>query len=122
MAEPTSSGAVGAAIGAGALAGMLAALGIGAQPLFWALVGATLGMSVAPQTSRARACIVFACSVLASALLGTHLAQEFMDDARGAANVAAFVMGALFHPLLGAATNAVPTVIAALLRRFGLGA
>lgn len=122
MAEPaTTSGLMAGAIGAGTAAALLAALGLAPQPLFWALVGATLGMSVATQAGRLRACIVFGASVLASALLGTYIAQEYLAGARLAANASALLMGAMFHPLLGAATSAVPAVVNAFLRRIGLG-
>ena len=67
MTEPTST--AGAVLGMGALASVLAALGLAPHALFWALIGATLGMSVASQSTRLRACIVFVCSVLSSALL-----------------------------------------------------
>lgn len=117
MTEPSSP-----AVGIGVLAAFLAALGIGPQPLFWALIGTTAGMSFAPQTSRLRACITFGCATLASALLGTYGAQVYLDKAAPiAANVASLVMGALFQPLLAAASNAVPTIINAALKRFGFG-
>lgn len=123
MAEPaTTTGILAGAIGAGTVAALLTALGIGPHALFWALIGATAGMSVAPQSGRLRACVVFGCAVLASALLGTYIAQEYLAGARIAANTAALVMGALFHPLLAAATAAVPAIVNGLLRRFGLGA
>jgi hypothetical protein len=118
MAEPTSSGMV----GIGVLAALLAALGIAPQPMFWAVIGSTLGMSLAPQTGRLRACVVYACAALSSALLGAYIGQRFLESDKIpiAANAASLLLGAMFHPLLAAATNAVPTIINAVLERFGL--
>lgn len=118
MAEPTSSAT---AISAGLLAAVLASLGLSAQPLFWALIGATLGMSVAPNTGRFRAAIVFTCAVLSSALLGTYAAQMYLPNVPLGSNVAALLLGTLFHPLLASASNAVPRIIDAVLKRFGVG-
>lgn len=118
MGEPTSAAT---AIGAGLLAAALASLGLSAQPLFWALIGATLGMSVAPNTGRTRAAIVFTCAVLSSALLGIYVAQVYLPNVMLAPNVVALLLGTMFHPLLASASKAVPKIFDALLKRFGIG-
>ena len=127
MAEPTSSTAT-VAVTVAAIAGMLTALGIGPAPLFWAFVGATIGMSMAPKVAALRAVVIYLCSVLASALLGAASVLLLPLDAplspagaRLAANACACLLGLLFHPLLSAATNAVPVIVNGVLRRIGLG-
>lgn len=122
MAEPTSAGVVGIVMAAGGAA-LLATLGIEPQPLMWALIGATLGLTAAPQSSRARACCVFVCAVLASALLGTWIATAMADAAtrKLATSGASLVMAALFQPIFTSASAAVPHAMKAVLRRIGLG-
>jgi hypothetical protein len=123
VAEPAIAGlGVAAGVGIGAMA--LAALGVHPQPLFWALIGATLGMSLAPKAGTVRTAIVFACVVLASALLGTALAHEIVDDAKRqliTADVAALLLGAAFHPLLIAFLNGAPALLAGWISRFSAG-
>jgi hypothetical protein len=122
MAEPTSAGIAGV-IGAAGGAALLSALGIEPQPLLWALIGATLGLTAAPQSSRFRACCVFVCAVLASALLGTWIATALADAStrKLATSGASLVMGALFQPVFTSASAAVPQAVKSLLRRVGLG-
>ena len=106
------------AVGGGAL--LVALIGVGPQPLFWALVGTTLGLSASVQTSRLRACIVFAASVFAAAQLGLWAGPHLAGTSSLAANGASLVLGALLQPVLAGATAAVPGVFAGLLRRVGL--
>jgi len=122
MAEPTTTTLAGVAAAAGGSAFMVA-LGIDHQALLWALIGATLGLTAAPQASRLRFACVFICAVLASALLGTWFAATMVEEpTRKLATLgSSLILGALFHPLLTAAIGVVPTVVKAALRRFGLG-
>lgn len=114
-------GNAGAGLGAGAGALLLTALGVHPQPLFWALVGATLGMSLATQASRLRAVLVFACVVLASALLGTWVARSYFDGSLVAADGAALLLAVAFHPLLIAFTSAAPALVSGWIGRFAPG-
>lgn len=124
MAEPAAS-TLGAALGAGLGAVALTALGVHPQPLFWALVGATLGLSLAPKAERLRAVAVFVCVVLSSALLGTWAARTYWEGSLLAADGAAWLLAVAFHPLLIAFLNAVPTlfstVVGGWLKRFSPG-
>jgi hypothetical protein len=101
----------------------MVALGIDHQALLWALIGATLGLTAAPQASRLRFACVFICAVLASALLGTWFAATMVDaPTRKLATMgSSLILGALFHPLLTAAIGVVPTIVKAAVRRLGLG-
>jgi hypothetical protein len=99
----------------------LSGLGVHPQPLFWALVGATLGMSLAPQAGRSRAVAVFACVVLASALLGTWAARTYVDGSLLAADGVSLLMAVAFHPLLIAFLNAVPSFFGGWIKRLSPG-
>lgn len=118
MTEPATLN-VTAALGAGAGGMLLTALGVHPQPVFWALVGATLGLSAAPQAGRVRAIAVFVCVVLASALLGTWASRTYVDGSLLAADGAAALLAVSFHPLLIAFLNGVPGLLQGWLRRFG---
>ena len=115
MGEPTSS-----SFGAWAVvAAMLAAIGLGADALFWALIGTTVGQTASPQVRLIRAVSIYVSTVLGAALLGTYVAATHMDAGRYAGNVASFTFGVLFQPLLAAATTALPQVIAGWVDRIG---
>lgn len=124
MGEPLSS-TVSVALGAGLGAVALTALGIHPQPLFWALIGATLGLSLAPKAERLRALAVFVCVVLSSALLGTWAARTYWEGSLLAADGAAWALAVAFHPLLIAFLNAVPALLTSVLggwiKRFAPG-
>lgn len=117
--EPTTS--IVSATGAGVGALIMAAIGVEPQPIFWALIGATLGLSLAGDSGRLRAIAVFACVVLSSALVGTLMAEAYFADGKGWRNAISLVIAALFHPLFSAFVAAVPGLIQAGLRRIGLG-
>lgn len=96
-------------------AGILALTGIEPQPIFWALLGATVGLSLAPATTRLRAAIVFIAVVLLSALGGTFLTSvafsvqaAFVPLTRNAFSA---IIAMLFHPLLTAFVNSIPAVV-----------
>ena len=117
--EPTAT-VVGAA-GAGVGAFFMAAIGIEPQPIFWALIGATFGLSFAAQTGRWRSIAVFACVVLTAAMVGSLLAESYFASSKGWRNAASWTVAAFFHPLFSAVVAAVPGVVQAGLRRIGLG-
>ena len=116
VTEPTSA-AVGAALGAG----LLSAVGIEPAPLFWALVGASLGMSFAAATGRGRAVVVFAAVVLCCSLFGSWLAQRYLGGDTPSRSVAACLLAIWFHPALNAAIGRFPGAFDALLRKLGIG-
>lgn len=115
MTEPTTS-----SIGAWTVVvAMLAAVGLGVDALFWALIGTTVGQTASPQIKLVRAVAVYFATVLGAALLGSYVAATYMDAGKYAGNVASFTMGVLFQPLLAAATSAVPQIVSGWLARFG---
>lgn len=115
MAEPTSSSISAWAV----VLAMLAAVGLGIDALFWALIGTTVGQTASKQLSLARAAAVYVATVLGAALLGSYVAAAYMDAGKYAGNVASFGFGVLFQPLLAAATSAVPQIINAWIARIG---
>jgi hypothetical protein len=98
---------------------MLAAIGLGADALFWSLIGTTVGQTASPQVRFVRAIAIYIATVLGAALLGTYVASAYMDAGKYAGNVASFTFGVLFQPLLAAATTALPNVIAGWVARIG---
>lgn len=119
MTEPTTAIASAAAAGAGAV--LLSSVGIEAAPLFWALVGATLGMSLAGATSKPRAAVVFVCVVLVCSLCGAWLAVKYTSGEQISRNAFACVLAIFFHPLLNAAVTRLPAAIDGLMRKAGIG-
>jgi hypothetical protein len=109
MTEPATSIAAAAAAGAGAA--FLSSLGLEGQPLFWALVGATLGMSFAAASSKPRAAIVFSCVVLVCSLFGAWLSVKFTSGEQISRNAFACVLAIVFHPLLNALITKLPAII-----------
>lgn len=119
--EFSAGTSAGAAIGAGLGVTVLTTLGVHPQPLFWALAGATLGMSMAPSAGWARTAIVFVCVVLLSALMGTAAAARWADGSLTAADTIAALTAWLFHAIAGAVVEQVPLVIGGWLRRWSAG-
>lgn len=119
MGETATS--IGGAAIAGVGAGALAALGLEPAPLFWALVGASLGMSFAAATTRPRAVAVFTAVVLVCSLFGAWLAQRYLAGEQLSRNVFACVLAIFFHPLLAAAVTRLPAALDGLMRRLGIG-
>lgn len=118
MTEPTTATA---AIAAGLGAGLLASLGIEPAPLFWALVGASLGMTFAAATTRVRAASVFVAVVLCCSLFGAWLAQRYFSGEAISRNAFSCGLAIFFHPLLNAAITRLPAAIDGLMRKFGIG-
>lgn len=109
----TTIGQLMAALGAGGVATLFSAFGLQPQPLFWALVGSTLGLSFAAPAGRLRTAAVYVCAVLACAQLGHLAADLYFDRSPLVANSAALMLAIAFHPLMLAAVNAVPVVVQA---------
>ena len=119
MTEPITAAAIGA-VSAGAAAGLMSALGIEAQPVFWALCGASLGLSAASDAGKARATAVFAAVVLCSTLFGTWVSAKYFGGEPLSRNASACVMGMFFHPLLNASVAKLPQALDAVCRKLGL--
>lgn len=111
MPEPTSSVAVSLAAGVGAF--IVTSIGVQPQPLFWALIGATLGLSLAAEAGRLRAVSVFVAVIFASALIGSWAAHH-VDATDFGRNGLSLVVAALFHPIFSAAIAQVPAVVASI--------
>jgi pimeloyl-ACP methyl ester carboxylesterase len=106
---------------AGAGAAALSALGIEPAALFWALLGASIGLSFAAATGRVRTVIVFAAVVLICSLFGAWLAQRYFAGETLSRNMLACLCAVFFHPILGAAVTRLPAALDGLMRRFGIG-
>lgn len=119
MTEPATSIATAAA--SGVVAALLSSLGLEPAPMFWALVGAALGMSFAAATTRGRAAAVFVAVVLSCSLFGAWLAQRYYGGEPLSRNAFACLLAVLFHPLLNAAITRLPAAIDGLMRKFGIG-
>lgn len=124
-----SEGAVQAAAAAGAGVGAVVVSLIGVEPqvLFWAMVGAGVGIPFAPPAGRFRAGAVFVLVVLASALLGTWCSLELLttpapERQAFASKGFSLVLGLAFHPLTSVVVASIPRVWAGLLRKFGVEA
>lgn len=120
MNEQTTTAAGAVAAGAGAAA--LSYLGLEPAPLFWAVVGATLGMVFAAASSRPRFWAVFVAVVLSCSLFGSWLAQLYMAGGPTSRNALACLLAIFFHPMLNAGVNVLPEAVAGILRRLGIGA
>ena len=115
MAEPTTS-----SFGAWAVVvAMLASIGLGADALFCALLGTTVGQTTSPQVHWLRAVAIYVSTVFGAALLGTYVAAAYMDAGKYGGNVASFTFGVLFQTGLAAATAAVPRIVAGWADRIG---
>jgi hypothetical protein len=90
--------------------------------MFWALVGAALGMSFAAATSRARAAFVFVAVVLSCSLFGAWLAQRYYGGEPLSRNAFSCVLAIGFHPLIAAAVTRLPAALDGLMRKLGIGA
>lgn len=120
MGEPATSLAGAAVAGLGAT--LLSSLGIEPQPLFWSLVGASIGMSFAAASSKSRAATIFVAVVLVCSLFGAWLAQRYFAGELLSRNAIACGLAIFFHPALNAAITRLPAFLDGLLRKwFGVG-
>jgi|GEM_PF-3875288 len=115
MADLTTSTSL-AATGAGAA--LLTALGLEPGPLFWSLVGATLGLTFAAAMSRPRAVVVFAAVVLSCSLFGAWLAQRYFGGEQLSRNAMACGLAMFFHPLVSLALTKLPALWDAIVIRW----
>lgn len=108
MAEITTSTAGLVAAGTGAT--VLSSFGLEPGPLFWALVGATLGLTFAASMSRPRALVVFGAVVLSSSLFGAWIAHRYFGGEQLSRNAMACGLGLFFHPLVSLALTKMPAL------------
>jgi hypothetical protein len=114
------------ATGAGVGAVIVGLIGIEPQVLFFACVGAGLGIPLAPPAGRFRSAAVFVLVVFASALLGSWVAAEYFEGAvptriAFASKGFSLILGATFHVLFSTVVSTIPNVWGAFLRKIGLG-
>lgn len=120
MTEPISAVAGAAVAGTGAA--LLSSLGLEPAPLFWALVGSSIGMTFAAATSRVRAMVVFVAVVLVCSLFGAWLAQHVFAGEALSRNAIACGLALIFHPMLNAVVTRIPAAVDGFARRwFGAG-
>lgn len=119
MAEPASTTVAGLAA-AGVGGAMLSAVGIEPAALFWAFVGATVGITFAAATGPLRTWIVFFCVALFCSIGGVGVALYFGGGAT-TRNIAACLLAIAFHPILSAVITRIPPLIDGLMRKFGIG-
>lgn len=112
---------VAGAVASGAAAALLSAVGIEPAPLFWSLVGASLGMSFAATATRTRAAAVFVAVTLCCSLFGAWIAQRWFGGEAISRNAFACALAIIFHPALNAAVTRIPVFIDGALRKLGLG-
>lgn len=117
MSDPIIPALAGPVV-AGAGASVLSYLGLEPAPLFWALVGASLGMTFAAATGRARAATVFAAVVLVCSLFGAWLAQRYMAGESISRNAFSCVLAIVFHPALQAIVTRIPLLFDSIVKKW----
>lgn len=86
----------------------LQTIGVDPGPLFWAMVGAAIGMSFAKPTNRGRAAVLFVAVVLACSLFGSWVSQNYLKDNSINRNAASCALAIAFHLLLNAIAQQAP--------------
>jgi hypothetical protein len=105
---PVSLGSTAASVAATTV---LMTLGIDPAALFWAFVGACIGMTFAASASRVRAAVVFCCVVLSCSLFGAWLAAEYTHGQSLSRDAFACILAIVFHPLLNAMVAILPSAL-----------
>jgi hypothetical protein len=121
MNDPSHAASAAGAVASGAGAALLAQLGVEPAPLFWAVAGASIGLSFAAATTRLRAAMVFAAVALLCSLFGAWLAHRYYGGEPISRNAFSGGLAIFFHPLLNAAVTRLPAAIDGLMRKFGIG-
>lgn len=106
MTDPTTLAAQTALTGASAL--VVSLLGVEPQGLVWALVGSTLGLSMAKPAGVLYGAALFVAASLTCALLGTMISVQWFNGGAVARNTFAVILGAAFHPLFASFIESVP--------------
>ena len=114
-ATDSTAAAIGAAV--------LAASGLDPQTLLWSACGSTIGMTLAPQTSRYRAIALFVAVMFFCAMVGDLFALHYFGTHPQVShwrNGASAASAAVFHPIFQAVTQNVPSIFEWLLKRAGI--
>lgn len=114
--------AIPVAAGAGIGAVIVAILGVEPQTLIYGFVGASIGISFAPQAGRVRTAFLFLAVVMACALLGTWVAERYFESRHIARNGVALLTAIVFHPLLSGVVANIPSLIDWVLKKAGVKA
>lgn len=117
MADATSQLLPPIASGVGAVT--VALIGVEPQALFWATVGAGVGVAFAPASSRWRAAAVFVFVALSAALLGTWGSELQFGGSQVARNALAMLTGLFAHPAISAAIKLIESVLSGWANRIG---
>lgn len=120
MTEPAAT-VVGATLSTGVATAVISQLGLEPGPLFWALAGASLGMSFAASTTRFKAAAVFIAVVLCCSLFGAWIATQFFGGALLSRNAFSCGLAILFHPLLNGVVAQIAPAIKGLRNKLGIG-
>lgn len=116
MAELTTASVAPVLTGAAGTA-FLTYLGLEPAPLFWALVGASLGITFAPAANRVRASVVFGGVVLCSSLFGAWLAHRYAGGEPISRNAFSCFLALFFHPSVSLALTKMPALWDAVVNR-----
>jgi hypothetical protein len=106
MTEPTT-----AALASGISAAVLTLIGVDVQVLFWAFIGASVGLSWAAKTGPYRATALFVCVVLGAALLGSLVSALWFSGSVLVRNSSALAIGIAAHPALSAVMSSLPAIV-----------
>ena len=118
----TDHAAIVQGLAAGVGGAVLALLGVDAPTLTAALMGCALGALFAPPVSRWRACLLFVAAVAAAAIAASvcsPLLHGWMPGLSPAvwSKGTALGVGILLHPLIQAASAAVPRIVGGVVSR-----
>lgn len=118
----TDHAAIVQGMAAGVGGAVLALLGVDAPTLTAALFGCALGALFAPPTTRLKACLLFLAAVAASAITASvagPLLAGWMPGLSATvwAKGVALGVGILLHPIIQAASAAVPRVVSGVVSR-----
>lgn len=107
--DPTAQAVHATAAGISAL--IVSILGVEPQVIVWGMVGATIGASFAPPSSRLRAIAVFIAVSLACSALGKWGAVFAFEGSATARNGLACIMAVFFHPMTTIAVQRLPDLL-----------
>ncbi len=107
MSDPVVIAALVGTVGSTIISILTIILGITPQSLFFSLWGATVGLTFAPKAPLGRTIALF-CAVIMG---GASLAHWIVSYGPLPVNAVAFVLSALFHPILNSVVNVIePTI------------
>jgi hypothetical protein len=118
MSDPFA--AIAASVAGAVTSIALTTIGIEPQSIMWCAIGAGAGTAIAPGLGRAKQAVVFLCTILLCALLGTWVAQKYGGGDNIVRNLAGAFSAFFFHPFVSAAVSKIPEALDGLLRKLGL--